>query len=440
MKFVQDAKVILWGTEIGAVSWLEDRKLGVFQYSPEFIESGIQPSPIEMPLRVPAYQFPGLAWESFRGLPGMLSDSLPDKFGTAIINAWLARQDRTEESFSSVERLCIIASRGMGALEYEPVIPFATPSEDLIDIGMLVDLTNEILDEKTDLSVSFSQPDDREALATLVRVGTSAGGARAKAILDWNPKTGEFRSGQVPNPEGFEHWIIKFDGIKSKVDQSITETQGFGKIEYVYSQLARKAGITISETRLFQEGERSHFMTKRFDRNDQGDKIHMQSVGALKHIDYNTPRLFSYEETLMLMKQLELPFEDLEQFFIRAIFNVLGKNNDDHVKNVAFLMDRTGTWRLSPAYDLSFSFNPQSRWVDQHQMSINGKYDHITEEDIIGLGTLAGIKTKKSREHIDQVVQSLKLWPELAKEEAVSKLQIDAIQAVLTDEIENFQQ
>ena len=437
MKRVQDARVLLWGTQIGAVSWIEEDKLGVFQYTPEFVVSGIQPSPFMMPLRVPAYQFPGLS-DTFKGLPGMLSDSLPDKFGTSVINAWLARQGRSEDDFSPVERLCVIANRGMGALEFEPAIPFAAPVDDLLEIEKLVELTNEILNEKKNVSVKLDQDDNREALATLVRVGTSAGGARAKAIVDWNPSTGEFRSGQIKNPEGFEHWIIKFDGVGNKEERAIISPQGYGKIEFVYSELARLAGINMPQTHLYHEGGRSHFMVKRFDRDNSGDKIHMQSLGAIRHVDYNSPGIYSYEETLISMKQLELPSSDLEEFFRRAVFNVFARNNDDHVKNVAFLMDRRGQWRLSPAYDLTFACDPGNYWLRRHQMTINGKAENFDLQDLEMLGALAGLKKKKTLEVIERVWEAIKSWRKLAAVQEIDPQRADAIGKLLDDGTEKI--
>ena len=437
MKRVQDARVLLWGTQIGAVSWIEEDKLGVFQYTPEFVVSGIQPSPFMMPLRVPAYQFPGLS-DTFKGLPGMLSDSLPDKFGTSVINAWLARQGRSEDDFSPVERLCVIANRGMGALEFEPAIPFAAPVDDLLEIEKLVELTNEILNEKKNVSVKLDQDDNREALATLVRVGTSAGGARAKAIVDWNPSTGEFRSGQIKNPEGFEHWIIKFDGVGNKEERAIISPQDYGKIEFVYAELARLAGINMPQTHLYHEGGRSHFMVKRFDRDNSGDKIHMQSLGAIRHVDFNSPGIYSYEETLISMKQLELPSSDLEEFFRRAVFNVFARNNDDHVKNVAFLMDRRGQWRLSPAYDLTFACDPGNYWLRRHQMTINGKAENFDLQDLEMLGALAGLKKKKTLEVIERVWEAIKSWRKLAAVQEIDPQRADAIGKLLDDGTEKI--
>jgi serine/threonine-protein kinase HipA len=424
-----DAKVVLWGTEIGAVSWVEEREIGVFQYSPEFIPSGIQLSPLAMPLREYPYEFLALPRETFRGLPGLLADSLPDKFGNSIINAWLASQGRTQASFNPVERLCTIGKRGMGGLEYEPAIsmPFSTTKK--IEIANLVEISNRILDQRSTLHGILSGRDDQKAMEDILRVGTSAGGARAKAILAWNPVTNEFRSGQVTAPPGFEYWILKFDGINRNHDRDVADPQGFGKIEFAYSLMAVEAGIKMMPCRLHHEGGRSHFMTKRFDRNDDGTKIHMQSLGALTHIDFNQPAGFSYEEALQSLKRINVPQKDLEQLVLRAMFNVVGRNQDDHVKNIACLMDRNGAWILSPAFDLTYSFNPNSKWTSRHQMSLNGKLDQFVSADFVSLAELGGIKAPRALEMLAQVIQTIKRWPEFAVKAGVIEKHIQQIQA-----------
>ncbi|MEL7658539.1 MAG: type II toxin-antitoxin system HipA family toxin [Bacillota bacterium] len=370
---MSDAKVLLWDSEIGAVSWVEDRQVAVFQYDPSFIRSGIQLSPLMMPLRDLPYEFPALSKETFKGLPGLLADSLPDKFGNAVIDTWLATQGRTAASFNSVERLCYIGSRGMGGLEFRPALRIFHSKSDEIEVSKLVELSNKILDQRSSLVGVFSGDDDRDAIEDILRVGTSAGGARAKAILAWNPKTNEFRSGQVKIPSGFEYWIMKFDGVSNNQDKELSDPQGYGMIEYAYYQMAVKAGIEMTECRLHHEGGRSHFLTKRFDRNADGSKIHMQSLCALAHVDFNEPALYSYEQTIQIMKRLRLSQSDLDQQVIRAMFNVVGRNHDDHVKNIAFLMNRRGDWKLSPAFDVSYAYDPKGYWTSQHQMSINGK-------------------------------------------------------------------
>jgi serine/threonine-protein kinase HipA len=376
-----DARVILWGSLIGAVTWLEDREIGVFQYSPDFLRSGIELSPISMPLAEFPYEFPALARNTFKGLPGLLADSLPDKYGNAIIDAWLASQNRTAASFHPVERLCYVGSRGMGALEFEPATLGPPSSKRAVEVASLVDLVNQILDERASLGGVFSSDDDREAINDILRVGTSAGGARAKAILAWNPETNEFRSGQVEAEPSFEQWIMKFDGVSSTRDSEIATPMGYGRIEYAYHLMALDAGIEMMPCRLHQEGGRSHFMTKRFDRTARGGKLHMQSLGALAHFDYRQPASYSYEQAIQVIQRLGLPRKDAEQQVLRAFFNVVGRNCDDHVKNIAFLMNRRGEWSLSPAFDVTYAWNPAGEWTSRHQMSINGKREAFERED-----------------------------------------------------------
>ncbi|MHC1773100.1 MAG: type II toxin-antitoxin system HipA family toxin [Flexilinea sp.] len=265
----------------------------------------------------------------------------------------------------------------------------------------------------------------------ILRVGTSAGGARAKAIIAWNPATNEFRSGQLDTQSGFEHWIIKFDGVGNNRDKELNDPQGYGKIEFTYSKLAAKAGIKMSECRLHHEGGRSHFMTRRFDRDSEGKKIHMQSLCAMVHVDFNVAGIYSYEEAIQTMKRLDLPQEDLEQQVLRAMFNVVGCNHDDHVKNIAFLMDRDGSWHLSPAFDMSYAYNPGGEWTSQHQMSIHGKRKNINKEDLISLAQLAGIKPGRATNMLERVVNSLKEWTEAAEESGVLQEHIGKIQSAL---------
>ncbi|MGB5648546.1 MAG: HipA domain-containing protein, partial [Sedimenticolaceae bacterium] len=380
------ARVLLWGREIGAVTWLIERELAVFQYTPEFTGSDMQVAPLTMPLQEAPYEFPALARETFHGLPGLLADSLPDKFGNRLIDAWLATQGRPPGSLNPVERLCYIGSRGMGALEFKPAIKGAPSKTHKIEIDALVDLANRVLDERISLEGKFAGQDDQRAIEDILRVGTSAGGARAKAILAWNPRTGEFRSGQAPVGRGFSHWLMKFDGVHGNRDRELADPQGFGRIEYAYSLMAHDAGIIMQECRLHEEGGRAHFMTKRFDRRENGEKLHMQSLGAMRHYDFNHAGAYAYEQAIETIQLLSLPMEDIEQQVRRTFFNVLARNHDDHVKNIAFLMDKQGQWRLSPAFDLAYSHNPSGAWTSRHQMSLNGKRDGVGVEDLVAFG------------------------------------------------------
>lgn len=430
-----NARVLLWGSMIGAVSWVPEREIGVFQYAPDFLESGIQPSPIEMPLQEFPYSFPALSKNTFKGLPGMLADSLPDRFGNAVIDSWLAEQGRSSADFHPVERLCYIGKRGMGALEFEPSIEGPKSSNSPVDIAALTDLANRILAERRSLHGVLRDYDDTASVQAILQVGTSAGGARAKAVLAWNPVSGEFHSGQTEAEDGFEDWLLKFDGVHENRDRELNDPMGFGKIEYAYSRMAQDAGIKMTECRLHREGGRSHFMTRRFDRGPGGSKLHMQSLGSLAHFDYDQPGAYSYEQALQIMRRMQLPQEDLEQLVLRAFFNVAARNQDDHVKNIAFLMDRTGSWRLSPAYDITFSCNPYGHWTNQHQMSIHGKRRDFTQQDLQAFASVAGLKHRKTRVMFDRVLSVISSWPDYAQEAGVAEDQMQAIDKLLLKDI-----
>ena len=408
-----DASVVLWGREVAAVSWVQENGFAVFQYDPEFAESGTQLSPLAMPLRPEPYSFPELPRNTFKGLPGLLADSLPDKFGDRLINAWLARQSRTPESFNPVARLCYVGRRGMGALEFKPTSGGPARRPGTVEVADLVRLANLALDETTSLEGVLGGEDDRDAIDDILRVGTSAGGARAKAILAWNPDTGEFRHGQIDAGAGFEHWLMKFDGIENNSDKEEPDPQGYGLIEYAYFLMAKAAGIEMMPCRLHEEGGRSHFMTRRFDRPASGGKtgkLHMQSLCAMQHYDFNDPTGYSYEQAFLTIRQLGLGAPALEQQFRRAVFNVVARNQDDHVKNIAFLMDRDGTWSLSPAFDVTYSYNPGGSWTGQHQMSLNAKRDGFELQDLLELAGTASIRKPKAKSLISSVRDAVADW------------------------------
>ena len=413
------AEIRLWGRTIGAVSLEEGQPAATFQYAPEFLSSGIQIAPLMMPLREAPYSFPALPYESFRGLPGLLADSLPDKFGNALIDVWLAQQQRTAGSFDAVERLLYTGNRGMGALEFAPARgPRATKSEE-IHIDALVALASEVLSNREGLKHSFAEDQSSEALREILRVGTSAGGARAKAVIAWNSRTQEVRSGQVPAGEGFEYWLLKFDGVQNNKDKDLADPKGFGAVEYAYYLMARAAGIEMNKCRLLEENGRRHFMTKRFDRGPGGEKIHMQSLAALMHYDYNQPGSYSYEQAIQAMREMRLPMAQVEEFYRRAVFNVLARNQDDHVKNIAFLMERSGQWSLSPAYDVAYAYNPDGPWTSKHQMSLDGKRDDFAPSDFSGFAKNAGLKRGRDKAIVDEVREAVSRWPVFADEAAV---------------------
>lgn len=420
---VDVADLYIWGTRVGAVAWDGERELGFFEYDPGFLQAPVDLAPLMMPRAKRIYSFPELDRQSFKGLPGMLADALPDKFGNLLIDRWLEQQGRNKSSFSPVERLCYMGERGMGALEFRPAIKQSTAVSQPLEIAELAALANRVLATKSSLYEHLSDdPNDQgAALGHILAVGTSAGGARAKAVIAWNAMTGEVRSGQLPAGQGFEHWLLKFDGVSGNADKEVADPQGFGRIEYAYYLMATAAGIEMSESRLLQEGGRAHFMTRRFDRLADGDKLHMQSLCALAHYDFNVAGGYSYEQALQVIKRLRMENEQaaLEQQYRRMVFNVVARNQDDHTKNIAFLMDRRGRWQLSPAFDVIYSYNSQGSWTSRHQMTINEKRDHFVLDDLLAVAAQANIKSPKAKKTIEQIVDVVTEWPKFATQAQV---------------------
>jgi len=427
------AAVTLWGTRIGVVSMYDDSGVATFQYEPEFLDSGIEVAPLAMPLRAAPYSFPALDPDSFHGLPGLLADSLPDRFGQALIDAWLAGQGRTPESFDSVERLCYVGRRGMGALEFTPSRgPRRSDSDDL-HVAELVELASDVLSDREALVASLEAGHRERAMREILSVGTSAGGARAKAVIAWNPATNVVRSGQLDSlGPGFEHWLLKFDGVAGNRDKDrLADPKGYGAVEYAYSLMARDAGIEMSDCRLFEENGRRHFMTRRFDRGDDGSKRHMQTLGAVAHFDFNQAGAYSYEQAFLVLRQLDQPTATVEQMFRRMVFNVVARNQDDHVKNIAFLMDRRGRWKLAPAYDVTYSYRPDSKWTSKHQMSVNGKRDGFTLRDFDACGRAAMLPSGRAGRIVDDVRQVAAEWDRYAELAAVDEDQARRIAPTL---------
>jgi serine/threonine-protein kinase HipA len=425
------AEVRLWGRTIGAASLEKGARIAAFQYDPAFLASGIELSPIVLPLSRRIYQFPSLPEVTFRGLPGLLADSLPDKFGHALIDAWLATQGRRPESFDAIERLCYIGVRGMGALEFAPAKGPPLRGSAKVQVDELVRLASQVLTHHATLQVSFAPGRRHDGLQEILRVGTSAGGARAKAIIAWNRDTNEVRSGQVKAPAGFDYWLLKFDGVSANKDKELEDPKGYTVIEYANALMAADAGIEMSECRLLEEGGRRHFMTRRFDRLSDGGKLHMQSLGALAHFDFNSAGAYSYEQAFDLIKRLGLSMRAREQQFRRMIFNVVARNQDDHVKNIAFLMDQAGAWSLSPAFDVTYAYNPTGRWTNRHQMTINGKTDDFTREDFKAVAQVAGLKRGSPEAILTEVMDKVKEWPRYAKMAGVPGSQGDKIARTL---------
>ncbi len=424
------ASVRLWGTPIGAVSLEDDHRDAVFQYDPAFLPSGVEVAPLTMPLAPRPYVFGSLNPDTFHGLPGLLADSLPDKFGNAVIDAWLATHGRRPEEFNAVERLCYIGRRGMGALEFAPARGPQSSHSRNIRIDALVDLASKILADRESFATSLADGADQEdALRDILTVGSSAGGARAKAVIAYNPQTGEVRSGQIDAGPGFEHWILKFDGVSGNRDRDLEDPQGFGAIEYAYSQMARQAGIVMTECRILEEHGRRHFMTRRFDRTDGGERLHMQSLAALAHYDFNDPLAYSYEQAFDVVRRLGLDMDTIEQLFRRMSFNIVARNQDDHVKNIAFLMDRRGRWRLSPAFDVIYAYNPSGGWTSRHQMSMNGRRDGFTQADFRACADNVGMSRRRAMAILSEVRDAVAAWPELGEGAGIPTPQIDAIAA-----------
>ena len=406
---VDVATIRLWDHDVGAVAWNDGRGVGEFEYESSFLRLNLNIAPLTMPLRSGVFSFPSLNRTTFHGLPGLLADVLPDRFGNRIIDAWLARQGRTSSDFTPVERLCYMAIRGMGALEFKPSVGPRAEKSIPIEVSELTQLVAEILHHRADWAVTL-KGSRAEALNTIIRVGTSAGGNRAKAVIAWNPKTHEVRSGQVAVPPGFESWLLKFDGV---ADESLGDPRGFGRVEYAYHKMAVAAGITMSPCHLLEENGRAHFMTQRFDRDDKSGKIHMQSLCALAHYDFNSSGEYGYEQALSVIHRLNLGYPALREMYRRMIFNILARNQDDHTRNIAFLMDRKGTWTLAPAYDVVWAYNSQGAWTNRHQMSINGKRDGFERSDLLAVAEQFGIKG--ASDLLNEVAAAVASWSLYAK-------------------------
>ena len=423
------AEIKIWNNLVGAVAWDADAGYATFEYDPNFKRLGWDLAPFQMPVSDSRnlYFFPELRnsktqkLNAFKGLPGLLADSLPDNYGNQLINLWLAQRGRTQNSLNSVELLCFIGSRGMGALEFEPVLIRRENQAFSLEIGSLVEATQKLLNQREEFTTNFDEKEGR-AILEILKVGTSAGGARPKAVIAWNEKTGAVKSGQTAAPAGFEHWLIKFDGVS---DIQLGGSHGYGRVEMAYYNMARACGIQIMPSRLLEENERAHFMTKRFDRTSGQVKHHVQTFCALKHYDYNLVESFSYEQLFQTMRELKLTYADAEQMFRRMVFNVISRNCDDHTKNFSFLLKQGGSWELAPAYDLCHAYRPDSKWVSQHALSINGKRSDFTKKDLMSIGESIGCK--KSSQLIDEINDIVNQWSVFANQVNVKPKLRDAI-------------
>lgn len=406
------AKVEMWGRMVGALAHDERTGLCAFQYDSEWLKSGIEISPLKMPLSDQIYQFPALPRETFQGLPGAFADTLPDDFGNALIDAWLARTGRDKASFTALERLLYTGNRGMGALEYSPSIDRKLDRTQVLELDSLIEMAQAVLDQRGQLQESISNTGMSDAMSAILQVGTSAGGARPKAVIGINRERTEIRSGQVNLPDNFEHFILKFDGVveHSSSQQTFGDPQGYGRMEYAYYLMAKDAGIDISYSELLLDGQRAHFMTQRFDRVDNR-KLHYQSLCAMEHADYRQPGQYSYEQLFSLMRSLRLSRSQALEMYRRMVFNIVARNHDDHTKNFGFVMNEQYQWQLAPAFDIAYSYKPGSKWVNSHQLSLNGKRDDFVREDLLGP---AETFRKEAEQIIEQVVEVVFKWPDYA--------------------------
>ena len=421
------AEVYLWGTRIGIIHQDITKKYASFEYDKNFLKSGIEVSPLRMPLAGNIYEFPALVGEPFYGMPGLVADSLPDRFGNAVIEQWLMSLGKSLSDFTAIDRLCYTGKRGMGALEYVPASTDIKDIDDNINVKEMVRFASEVLTNREVISL---KSDNNLTYAQLVQVGSSAGGARAKAVIAWNEKTGEVRSGQTQLGPGYEYWLMKFDNVSKNGDHGLEDKPEYTLIEYAYYLMAKNAGITMSECRIYESEGDHHFMTKRFDRV-AGKKLHMQSLGALAHISYQEPEACGYELAAMYMKKLGITYKEIEQFYRRMVFNCIAVNQDDHVKNISFIMDRTGKWSLSPAYDITFSYNLANKWIRAHQMTVNGKTMEIGLVDLLEAGNKMGIKERRCKDIISEVSASVAGFSVIAEQVGIKEETCEYINSII---------
>ena len=430
MVTTKTAFVKIWGHTAGAVSWDEDKGLASFEYDPIFKTLGLDLAPIKMPIRsnVQVFSFPELRtfrasdYDTFKGLPGLLADVLPDKYGNQLINSWLAQNGRPENSMNPVEQLCFIGTRGMGALEFEPSQLKPNKVTFQVEINSLVDIAQRMLNIRTAFETSLSQ-DEEQAMLDILKIGTSAGGARPKAIVAFNKKTGQVRSGQTNAPKGFDQYLIKLDGVS---DAQFGQSTGYGRVEMAYYNMASDSGIDMQESLLIEENGRAHFMTKRFDRGENNIKHHIQTLCGMQHYDFNAMTSYSYEQLFQTMRILHLPYREAEQMFKRMVFNVIAKNCDDHTKNFAFRLKQNSEWELAPAYDICYAYRPGSIWVSQHALSVNGKRKSISRDDLITVGKSMNIK--KADTIITDISGVVSNWKTYAKNVGVKSELRDLIE------------
>jgi serine/threonine-protein kinase HipA len=415
------AEVKIWQTLVGAIAWNDQTGIATFEYAPSWIKNKVELAPLKMPLESKnVFSFPELRnnrnsqYDTFKGLPGLLADVLPDKFGNQLINQWLAHQGRPLDSMNPIEMLCFIGSRGMGALEFEPSSIKENKNTFALEIDSLVNMAQKMLSHKSSWSTNLKKEEEK-AVSDILKIGTSAGGARPKAVIAYNEKTGEVKSGQTKAPQGFEHWLIKLDGVS---DVQLGATKGYGRVEMAYYLMALDCGIDMMPSSLMEENGRAHFMTKRFDRTGSDTKHHIQTFCALKHFDFNAVQSFSYEQLFQTMRELKLNYQAQEQMYRRMVFNVLARNCDDHTKNFSFILKQGGSWELAPAYDICHAFRPGSQWVSQHSLSINNKRADFSRQDLLSIAD--SFHCKKAEHIIAEINEVVQHWKKYAKQVEVS--------------------
>ncbi len=423
------AQIKIFNKKVGAVAYDNTKNVALFEFEDSFLKTGYDLSPIKISIKNAKGKILSFAElsrnKTFKGMPGLLADVLPDKYGNTLINNWLAKNGRPTGSLNPVETLCFIGKRGMGALEFNPVNPPTANTSTKIDIGSMVQIAQDILCERKDFTANLSA-DEEKAMADILKIGTSAGGARAKAIIAYNTLTKEVKSGQTDAPTGFSHWLIKFDGVD---DEQFGESNGYGKVEMAYYNIAKDCGIEMMESRLFEENGRAHFMTRRFDRPTGNTKLHVQTFCAMQHYDFNEVGLYSYEQLFETMRILNLPYPQHEQLYRRMLLNVMGRNCDDHTKNFAFVMDEQREWKLSPAYDVCHAYRPASTWVSQQSLTVNGKRNNINKDDLLAVAKTLNIK--KAAKILVQVSETISRWDDYAEEQKVPAKLRDTIKATL---------
>ncbi len=413
--------VNMWGRRLGALTWDSNRSLGRFAYDPGFVKTGLEVAPLTMPLGGKTYAFPAhVRTKSFMGLPGLIADCLPEKFGNAVLAAKLGKLGRQLDEVTPIERLCYLGTRGMGALEFGPDMETRpNDSEVPVVVEELVAMAEKILKQRSAITTTLENGN----LDTLIQIGTSAGGAKAKAIIAWNEETNQVVSGAGKAPTGYSYWLMKFDEIDN---EELATSHNIGQIEYAYHLMAVLADIKMMECRLFPDGNRNHFMTRRFDRLNNGDKIHCLTFCGMAHADRDPPGMQGYEQLFSTARKLGLGQATLNEIFRRMCFNIVARNQDDHSKNHAFSMDQTGKWELTPAYDLCFSYKPGNRYIESHQMSCNGKRTDFQRSDLLEVAK-AGDVTKPDQ-ILEEVQDALLVWPKIAKDVGLGQRQIKSIQ------------